>query len=137
MYKLNNASAIYQMYGHVVDILFFNRAMDKVIYINDVTRAYGSHIHEKYKPDLIAVISLRYGDQPVTELYDLGRYVSGRGKECRCSLLHPVITIFSDGVIVEETHLDEDIFAEFHDTELYVDKMRRTLAGILSAPKHT
>jgi hypothetical protein len=72
-------------------------------------------------------LTLEYGHRQVTEIIQLGKKLSGLGSEVNSSLLHPVLCVYKDKTIVDVIHFDEDLFANFIDKKLYLDKLRRAL----------
>lgn len=123
--KLNSSSALYQMYGQMCDLFYLDG--NDIHYINDVTHLY--HMSETYVPkgEYNFMILLEYGRRQVTEIIQLGKKLSGLGSEVNASLLRPVLRVYKDKTIVDVIYFDEDLFANFIDKKLYLDKLRRAL----------
>ena len=134
LYKINYGSALYQMYGQIVDIFIFNPKKDDITYINDVHHSFLSS-HSPNKDLIYFVLSLEYSDEHVTDIGKLGIGTDcSIGKESNARLLHPVLRVRKDSPekrinreLIDEFHFYEDLFSRFDDKTKYVDKMLRTL----------
>ena len=132
LYRLNYSSALYQMFGQVVDIFFFNVAQNDITYIENVSYSF-LESNAANENMLYFTIGLEYSnDPPETDTIRLLKRESGIGKESRSRLIHPVLRVFKDMQaytkgLVDEIHFDEDLFAHFTDVFRYKDKLTRTL----------
>jgi thioredoxin reductase len=133
LYKINNGSAMYQMFGQLVDIFIYNPKRDEITYINDVHFNFLKS-HASNEALTYFVLSLEYSDEHVTEIPKIGGKFTSLGKEGHATLIHPVLRVLRDDlergvnrVLVDVIHFDEDLFAKFTDNARYVDKLTRTL----------
>jgi hypothetical protein len=117
-YRINNSSALYQMFGQLVDIFYYDT--DKFIY------------YESIKPDILSIdnyfiLSLEYGDERdhLNTLFRIKR--TYKGHELNGTLLHPVLKVFKNKLLFDEIHFDEDLIADFRDPVRYYDKFLRTI----------
>jgi thioredoxin reductase len=137
LYKMNNSSAMYQMYGQMGDLICYNTAKKKALYYNNVSVRYISHTMFNNTPDyLYMMITLEYGESEF-DTQKLGIKRSSQGKESHSKLLHPVIRVFKEfhpgqKGSVDEIHFDEDLTASFTLDYLYRDKLTRTLKMFFS-----
>jgi hypothetical protein len=126
MNKISTSSALYQMYGQLCDLFYVNG--EEIYYLNNVTIAHrGSN---QYTPtsQYNFMLTLEYGKDLVTDIYKLGNRVTAIGTESKSTLLHPVLRVFKGARLVEMIHFDEDLFADFSDTLIYEDKLKRALS---------
>ena len=131
LHKLNNSSAMYQMYGEMGDLICYNVAKKKAIYYNDVSIRYMYHTMFSSQDYIFFMITLEYGE-PEFNMDKLGQKVSSIGKESHAKLLHPVIRVYREiakGVKtkIDEIHFDEDLTASFVLEHFYKDKLIRAL----------
>lgn len=129
--RINTSSALYQMYGYMCDM--FYKDATEFQYIRDVPiHHYHSDSSNWSEHISMFLLTLEYGDTPVTDIYKLGIRTTSIGKESRATLLHPVLRIFQKKKLVDEVHFDEDLFTNFSDNSMYVEKMHRTLRMFFS-----
>ena len=133
LYKINYGSAMYQMFGQLVDIFIYNPKKDEITYINDVHFNFLKS-HASNETLTYFVLSLEYSNQHVTEITKIGGRESSIGKEAYAKLIHPVLRVLRDipemhvnRALIDEIHFDEDLLAKFEDTYKYLDKLTRTL----------
>jgi thioredoxin reductase len=124
MYRMNNSSSLYQMYGIMCDIFYYDKLKKEIIYIQDLTLDYV--INQFANIPYVNVLQLNYGNK----VYDI-RQIGGF-KKFDPIFLHPEIIIlehdngkldFKDKIILEE-----ELFANFSSKE-HKDKLLRTLKG--------
>jgi hypothetical protein len=136
LHKLNNSSAMYQMFSQMGDFICYNVAKKKAIYYNDVSIRYMHHTMFNSIDYLFFMITLEYGE-PEFDLQKLGLKRSTVGKESHAKLLHPVIRVYKDAtpgrkMLIDEIHFDEDLTASFTLEHLYKNKLTRTLKMFFS-----
>jgi len=124
MYRINNSSSLYQLYGTMCDIFYFDKANKEIVYYQDLTKEYvlNKFNHLPY----INMLDLKYGEK----VYDIR--VIGAFKKYNPIFLHPEINIFEheNGKLVHKDKIifEEDLFADFSSKE-HKDKILRTLKG--------
>jgi len=137
LYKINYTSALYQMYGQLVDIFIYNSSKTDITYVNNVHYSFLT-THPSNETLTYFVVSLEYSaKEPETDITKLGGRFTSTGKESHAVLLHPVIRVLKDTPtinksLVDEIHFDEDLFARFSSKEKYIDKLSRTLKMFIS-----
>jgi thioredoxin reductase len=134
LYNINISSPLYQMYGKLSDTFYIKN--NEFIYYNAVPINFFRDI--KHSPNrYYFVITLEYGNQPITNMIDLGQKISYLGFENKSPLLHPVIRIYqfhdeSKRIIeIDEVHFDEDLYSEFTYNMRYKNKLLRTIKMFL------
>lgn len=144
MLRINTSSALYQMYGQLVDFFYFDIEEKKLKYYLGVNKQFLLGNYFKLKTDLVFVVSLEYGDTTITDYKKMGLLESSIGNENKSTLLHPVLRVIEydekNGLkhnnmrlekhpaLVEEFHFDEDLFAEYGDRQKYRAKLDRCLS---------
>jgi hypothetical protein len=142
--RINTSSDIYQMFGYFSDIMYYNIKEKEIYYyinipininlqnsINDILN--NNNINNEDNIDNIYFqLTLEYGDK-VTDILNIGRKVSNIGTESKSTLIHPVLKIFNsnNNTIIDIIHFDEDLFAEFYDSNKYLNKFFRILKSYL------
>jgi thioredoxin reductase len=136
IYRINNSSAIYQMYGQLADIFIWDPVKKDIVYINGVHRDF---IYSENKDTNLTyfVLTLEYSDEYVTDVYKIGERTTYIGTESNAKLLHPVLRVLKKNQVgiyekVDIIHFDEDLFAVFTDKRRYADKFARTLRMFIS-----
>lgn len=131
LYRMNNSSAIYQMYGQLADIFIWDPVKKDIVYINGVHREF---IHSESKDTNLTyfVLTLEYSEEQITDIYKIGDRTTHVGTESNSKLLHPILRVLkkNEGGVYEKIdiiHFDEDLFASFTDKKRYADKLTRTL----------
>lgn len=133
VYKINMTSPMYQMYGQLCDLICYNKETKQVYYYNNVSvRFLYEDIFKNREDTIFIVLTLEYSNEHIYDIDRLGQKESVLGKESDAKLLHPIIRVFEDinganKKIIDEIHFDEDIIAVFSDTDLYYNKIMRTL----------
>ena len=142
--KINTSSALYQMYGQLVDFFYYDKDIDEIIYYNNVNKQFLLGDYFKMNTDKYFVLSLEYGDQHITDYKDFGKFVTKIGHESKSTLLHPVFRVMTytencqssivdvlqfngHPSLIDEIHFDEDIFANFSSFSKYYEKLFRTV----------
>ena len=128
--RINSNSALYQMYGHMCDIICYNKSVDTFLYYNNMTvLSFSSDLFSKH--DFYFLLSFEYGGV-VTNITEFGHKNSRIGRENYSTLLHPIIRVYDKmKMFIDEIHFDEDILANFTDTAKYKDKFLRTIKMFL------
>ncbi len=131
LYKINNSSALYQMYGVLSDIFFLDND-NNYLYFNNVPKNFVKTSILKIPNKIYFILTLEYGKDLVTDITKMGKKVSSVGFENKSTLLHLIINISTcrenlDLVTVDEVHFDEELRAEFLLDNLYKDKILRTI----------
>ena len=128
MEKINTSSALYQMYGQICDIFFYDETKKEFTYYNNVSIHMIRHLTVPFIQPFGCILTLEYGKTKVTDIKQFGQKVSNVGTESNATLLHPVLRVVNkDSSTVDLIHFDEDIFANFHSPESYTMKFLRTL----------
>ena len=130
--RMNTSSAIYQMFGHLANVIFYNKQTKEAIYQEEVPYRHMIDRNVKYSEQMIYfIITLEYG-APVNEIDKLGKRETAVGHENRSTLLHPLIQIYDyDHSIIDVVNFDEDLYAIFTDKKKYVDKLERLLRSYI------
>jgi hypothetical protein len=129
--RINTSSDLYQMFGVVSDIIYYNVKNKKITYFHNIP--FNAHIPIQDNNHLFFVITLEYGDNKVTDIFKIGRKVSSIGTESNSTLIHPVIKIYNSYpyYLIDIIHFDEDLFAEFNDKNKYYNKLFRIIKSYL------
>jgi thioredoxin reductase len=136
--RINTSSELYQMFSFMTDMIFYNPNSQRLIYYKNVPII---HVHNvlknvetlfKNSDFILYVITLEFGNKKVENYKEFGDNNKGIGHESKSNLIHPVVRIFNPytNELLEIYHLAEDIFSEFRDKKLYVDKLKRILRPI-------
>ena len=132
LYKINNTSALFQMYGEMCDFFYEDEASGNIVYYNNVHKNHYLYTMDPTPGRTTFVLTLEYGSKPVTEIYDLGVRVTTIGNESRATLLHPVIRIYKDlpenrKRLLDEVHFEENFFGDFTNKAKYTDRITRAI----------
>lgn len=127
MYRINNSSSLYQMFGTMCDLFYYDSDKKELIYYNDLTIKY---INEEMKnlPKYYNIIMLNYGEKQydVRKIFDFNKY--------NPSFIHPEILMFenikekNDIKLIDRIIIEEDLFADFTGENFY-KKILRSLKG--------
>jgi hypothetical protein len=136
LYRLNYSSALYQMFGQIVDTFIINSGQPEITYIENVSYSF---LESKTSNENLTyfTIGLEYSNEPPeTDTIKLLKRESGIGKECKSRLLHPILRIYKDMPnytkgLLDEIHFDEDLFADFTDVYRYKEKLTRALNAFI------
>jgi hypothetical protein len=94
MYRINTSSAIYQLYGVMGDIFYYNVKEKQLIYYGDVLVDMRNYT---FTDDIICfILTLEYGEQKIENIKELGRRISSIGYENKATLLHPVLKVYNN-----------------------------------------
>jgi thioredoxin reductase len=124
MYRINNSSSLYQLYGTMCDIFYYDKTNKEIIYYQDLTKDY---VFEKFNNlPYINILDLKYGEK-VYDIREIGAF-----NKYNPIFLHPEINIFENenGKLVNKDRVifEEDLFANFSSKE-HKDKILRILKG--------
>jgi hypothetical protein len=141
--KINRSSALYQMYGQLIDFFYIDPDTKEIKYYNNVSKQLLLSDYYKINNKQYYTFSLEYGTDIITDYELFGKAITRIGKESKSVLLHPVFRAmhydpeFSsrlenndfpfNPLLIDEVHFDEDIFANFADFQRYYEKLFRTL----------
>jgi thioredoxin reductase len=132
--RINNSSSLYQLYGTMCDLFYFDKNDDEnIIYIEDIKLDYIEHLKLENKENL-NVLMLEYGEE-VTEINKLGGF-----NKFNPNFLHPRIYIFNkkmhekilingkinNQILIDRIIFEEDLTANFRNKK-YIDKINRIL----------
>ena len=132
IYKINYTSALYQMYGQLVDVFIYNSTKEEITYVNNVHYSFLG-THPSNETLTYFVVSLEYSNkEPETDITKIGGRFTSIGKESNAVLLHPVLRVLKDTpeinkALVDEIHFDEDLYARFSGKDKYIEKLTRAL----------
>jgi hypothetical protein len=135
--RMNTSAALFHMHGQLADIFYYDSARKSIEYMESVSPWL---LHQNQFPvsssTYVCVLTLEYGKKPADRLSKLGRKLSRIGSENRATRLHPVVRIYKDvsqsgKQLLEEIHLDENLYADFTDKEVYTNRLVRILRMIL------
>ena len=146
--KINKSSAMYQMYGQLVDFFYIDKDTHEIVYYNNINKQLILTDYFKINNTQYYVFSLEYGTQKITDYLNFGKVITKVGQEAKSVLLHPVFRVmnyqeefisnivdtlnFTDHpLLIDEIHFDEDIFANFSGFSRYYEKLFRTLKMFL------
>jgi hypothetical protein len=142
MYKINYTSAMYQMYGQLGDIFFFDKAAKECKYFNSVPTNIMMAFMQEHPLQTFFRLTLNYGDKKIEKIGDLDKQESKEPALAR--FLHPIVEVYrtrprgeSEGsdasesvlYLVETIHFAEDIFVEFTNIDRYYNKIIRIIKG--------
>jgi hypothetical protein len=143
IFRLNTSSDLYQMFGFISDIFYYDRYCNKMYYYMNVPTNinFGNTVHnfmtrnkEIENNNIYFVLTLEYGDK-VYNINEIGKKFSNIGSESKSKLIHPIIKVYNPNLeinnIMDIQHFDEDLFAEFYDKEKYVYKLFRYIRSFI------
>ena len=123
-YRINNASSIYQMFGILGDVFYYDKTQKKIIYIQDQTIQNIMVMPQLINIDCFNVINLEYGDN-LTNIKEIGGF-----NKYNPSLLHLKIYIYEkrNGVPILQDRItfEEDLIAQFNNYNIK-NKIKQTL----------
>lgn len=113
--RINYASSIYQLYGVMCDVFFYDASASQLVYIQDVTK---ECVHRlPIQATHINLLFLEYGEQE-TIISKLGSF-----NKWNPSFLHPKIYIcsFADKtpIVLDRVTFEEDLVADFSTPQTY------------------
>lgn len=121
--RINNSSSLYQLYGVMCDIFYFDSNTKKIVYIEDITLESIEHLNLKNIKN-INVLMLEYGDK-VKEISQLGSF-----NKYNPSFLHPRIYIYeklgNEKILLDRIIFQEDLVADFSNIN-YLKKIKQVL----------
>jgi hypothetical protein len=135
--SINRTSGMYQMHGVMGDIFYYDPASKVIRYIHRTFAPYYQVILQNDPTLTCFVLTLEYGDKKTKEFQKLIYKHSRVGTEANAVLLHPVLRVYGASQktmafqVLEELHLDEDIFTDFSSPKLYGTRLARCLAGFM------
>jgi hypothetical protein len=152
--RINTSSALYQMYGQLCDVFYYDKNQQLFIYYEHIPLNYlFSTLNTKIKipeNNTAFVLTLEYGSKPAHEVHEIWSTTAKLGKESDARLLHPVLRICDKGIsleyknyltsytsinnnknITDEIHFIENAFAEFIQDHNYKNKFERIVKSYL------
>lgn len=118
MYRINNSSSIYQMYGILTDAYYFDKVNKEIVYYESVTIQTMKYLKLNCN---MHFLMLKYGEQ----IYDIRKL--GNFNKFNPSLLHPEIMVCDvDCKFIDKIIFDENFVADFSDAAFY-EKIRKSL----------
>jgi hypothetical protein len=126
IHRINTSSGLYQMFGYLSDIFYYNTNDRKIFYFENIP--INTHSPKKSENTIFFEITLDYGNK-ISDINHIGRKVSMIGTESKSTLIHPILKIYNSYPIylIDVIHFDEDLFAEFTDKDKYHYKLFRLL----------
>ena len=128
MNRVNTSSSLYQMFGIMSDVFYYDNKSKQIIYINNITLQYAREIYcEKLSLPTFIALQLNYGEKS----YDL-RKIGGFNKY-NPMFIHPEIMTFEKNEIdhyelTDKIIVEEDLFADFSSNN-NLKKILKTLKG--------
>ena len=143
IYKINHTSPMYQMYGQLGDIFYYDSKKKEFVYFNNVPKSFVMTFINRFPGQTFFRLQLEYGEHPIKKIKELGVRTSKNPENA--NLLRPVLNVFRsrpralteqvEGKYVLETietvHFAEDTFAVFKDHDRYVTRFMRTIKGYM------
>lgn len=140
LYRINNGSAIFQMFGCLIDLLIFKN--DKIIYIEEIPFKL---FESEYKCccSKALVISLNYGNfgGVIVNTRTLGNasYVFGEDRATGSqpevahlsNFLHPVLKLYKNSLLKRDFHMSEHLLTEFNLKDVHIEPLKKFLKEIL------
>ena len=127
-YRINNSSALYQMFNYIIDVFVFDNITKEINYYENLLFDYVITNNNFLKNKHIYVIKLCYGGKN----YDLKRL--GEFNNCTPFFLHPEISIFKNTdnnfILENNTVLEENLTASFLDKETYLNEIFKFIKDI-------
>ena len=125
LYRINNSASLYQMFGTMCDLFYYDKNNKEIIYYNNLTKNYINNMMPNL-PKLYNIVQLDYGDKE----YDI-RKISNFNKY-NPTFIHPEILIIEKDndttKLIDKIIIEEDLFADFSNKK-YKDKIMRTIKG--------
>jgi len=121
--RINNSSSIYQLYGVMCDLFYFDSDTKTIVYIEDITIESIDYLKLK---NIIKfnILMLEYGER-VKEIKQLGSF-----NKYNPSFLHPKIYIYEkinhEKNLLDRITFQEDIVADFSNIN-YLKKIKQVL----------
>jgi thioredoxin reductase len=142
-YKINYTSPMYQMYGQLGDIFYYDNTKKEFVYFNNVPKSFVMTFMNRFPSKTFFRLQLEYGEHPIKKIKELG--VRTTKNPANAQLLRPVLSVFKSrprnltekgsGAFVlefiETVHFDEDTFAIFTDEVAYNTRFARTIKGYM------
>ena len=114
IHRVNYASSLYQMYGILCDIFFYNKESKKIFYYHDLTISVANQMFSSRDYN---VVMLKYGDK-ITQLDQLGRFYLDDPKFLHCWI--GMVERKDDYVrLANKIKLPEELFMDFSDENYY------------------
>jgi hypothetical protein len=126
MYRINNSSDLYQMFGYICDILILNTDESELVYFENMIDSTIDTNNNFY----MFYIQLQYGNS-TNDIRELPTKKTNIGYESHASFIHPVIVVKKNNILIEQIHFNEDIFAEFLYKPMWYDRIIRLLKSYI------
>ena len=129
--RINFGSSIYQMYGILKDIYYFNKETNEIIYYESITNNIFEYVTNN-KVEKYNTLELVYGDK-IYDIRELGNF-----NQYNPVFLHPEIVIYEqssmnankNGILsydkIDKIIFEENLIADFKSVSFY-DKIKRSL----------
>jgi len=125
LYRINNSASLYQMFGTMCDLFYYDKNTKEIIYYNNLSKNYINNMM-KDLPKFYNIVQLDYGEKQ----YDI-RKISNFNKY-NPTFIHPEILIVekhnTDFKLNDKIIIEEDLFADFTNAK-YQDKIMRIIKG--------
>jgi pyruvate/2-oxoglutarate dehydrogenase complex dihydrolipoamide dehydrogenase (E3) component len=130
--RLNTSPELYQMFGTLADIIYYNKESEESMYYKNMPLELIQSKHEIMPNNIIIfIIKLDYGNI-VTDIIQIGKKKSNPGLESRSVLIHPIIEVTNkSNSPIDIMHLDEDLFVNFSNKEKYYDRIFKLIKSHL------
>jgi hypothetical protein len=136
--RLNNSSDMYQMFSFISDIIFYEPTSGDVLYYKNVPTTHSNfllkQVLDKFKTNVFITysVTLEFGTEKIEKYKELDNANPGLGNENKSILLHPVLRIVNPfkNDVIDIYHFAEDLFANFTDKTVYLEKLMRILRPI-------
>lgn len=120
--RINISSSLYQLYGVMCDIFYYDEINKNIVYIQDWKKDCLKYLNINNK--FINILYLEYGNEN-TEIDELGTF-----NKWNPTFLHPKIYIheYKNNIckLIDRITFDEDLIADFSDNHTYF-KIKQTL----------
>ena len=114
IYRVNNASSLYQMYGIMCDVFFYDKDNKKIFYYHDLTPEIASKM---FNASDINIVRLTYGDK-ITQLNQLGAFYLDDPKFLHC-WIGMLEKENNDYRRITKIKFPEELFMDFSDEKYY------------------
>lgn len=114
MYRINNASSLYQMYGVLCDIFYYDNINKEIVYYHDLSQEYALKNMNELN---ICLILLNYGPK-IINIYELGAFHEKDPKFLHCKIYN-YTKQNNEYICINETILPEELLLDFSCDHYY------------------